>query len=77
MHGKGNHKDTENQPMEWEKIVANDATDKGLIPKYTNNACNSTTKNQFNQKMSSRPKYTFLHRRYTCDQKTLKDAQHH
>ena len=34
------------QPMEWEKIFTNDARDKGLISKYTNNSCNSTrTKN--------------------------------
>ena len=30
--------------MEWEKIVSNDATDKGLISKYTNNLYNSTAK---------------------------------
>ena len=28
LHSKGNHK---RQPTEWEKIVANDAADKGLI----------------------------------------------
>ena len=32
MHSKGNHK-TERQPLEWEKILANEATDKGLISK--------------------------------------------
>ena len=34
MHSKGNHKKTKNtkrQLIEWEKIVSNDATDKGLI----------------------------------------------
>ena len=36
------------QPTEWEKIFANDATDKSLSPKYVNNSCNSTTKNQPN-----------------------------
>ena len=29
---------------EWEKIVSNDATDKGLILKYTSNLYNSTAK---------------------------------
>ena len=31
MHSKGKHK--KRQPTEWEKIFANDATDKGLISK--------------------------------------------
>ena len=52
LHSKGNHKKTtttKRQPMEWEKIFANDATDKGLISKiykqlvqFTNNT--TTTK---------------------------------
>ena len=29
------------QPSEWEKIIANEATDKGLISKYTSNPCSS------------------------------------
>ena len=29
------------QPAEWEKIIANEATYKGLIQKYTSNSCNS------------------------------------
>ena len=33
MHSKGNHKKDERQPSEWEKIFANEATDKGLISK--------------------------------------------
>ena len=31
------------QPMDWEKIFVNDATNKGLFPKYTNSSYNSTT----------------------------------
>ena len=34
LHSKGNHKKKKKpkrQPREWEKIVSNDATDKGLI----------------------------------------------
>ena len=31
----------ERQPSEWEKIIANEATDKQLIPKYTSNSCSS------------------------------------
>ena len=33
LYSKGNCKKTKRQPTEWEKIVANDATDKGLISK--------------------------------------------
>ena len=31
MHSKGNYKQDERQPSEWEKIIANETTDKGLI----------------------------------------------
>jgi len=37
------------QPTEWEKTVSNDATDKGLISKITNNLYNSTAKNPTTQ----------------------------
>ena len=33
MHNKGNYKQGERQPPEWEKIIANEATDKELILK--------------------------------------------
>ena len=33
MHNKGNYKQGERQPPEWEKIIANEATDKQLISK--------------------------------------------
>ena len=33
MHSKGNHKQEERQPTEWEKIFANEAIDKGLMSK--------------------------------------------
>ena len=32
LHSKGNHK-KKRQPIEWEKIVSNNETDKGLILK--------------------------------------------
>ena len=32
LHSKGNNK-TKRQPMEWEKIFANDISDKGLVSK--------------------------------------------
>ena len=31
LHSKGNHKQNEKQPTDWEKIFANDVTDKGLV----------------------------------------------
>ena len=31
------------QPSEWEKIIANEATDKDLISKYTSSSCSSNT----------------------------------
>ena len=33
MHSKGNHKQKEKKPTEWEKVFANDATDKALFAK--------------------------------------------
>ena len=33
MHNKENYKQSEKQPSEWDKIIANKATDKGLISK--------------------------------------------
>ena len=46
---------TKRQPSEWEKIFANEATDKDYSPKYTNSSCNSITKKQTTQsKMSKR-----------------------
>ena len=33
MHSKGNHKENKKQPIEWDKIFANNATDKGLVSK--------------------------------------------
>ena len=33
MHSNGNYKQGKRQPSEWEKIIANETTDKGLISK--------------------------------------------
>ena len=33
MHSKGNYKTVKRQPSEWERIIANETTDKGLISK--------------------------------------------
>ena len=47
------------QPSEWEKIIANGTTDKGLISKIYKQPM------QLKQKMGGVSKHTFLQRRYT------------
>ena len=63
------------QPSEQEKIIANETTDKELISKIYKQLMqlNSRKNEKYNQKVSKRPKQTFLQRRYTG----RKDAQHH
>ena len=41
VQSKGNHKQNEKKTREWEKIFANNVTDKGLISKITSNSCSS------------------------------------
>ena len=55
------------QLSEWEKIIANEASDKGLISKiYKQLHITQYQKNeQPNQKVGERPKQTFLQRRHT------------
>ena len=43
LYNKGNHK-MKRQPIEWEKLVTNDATYKGLISNICNYSFNSATK---------------------------------
>ena len=55
------------QPSEWEKIVANEATDKGLISKIYKQLLklNSRKINDPIKKMGQRNEQTFLQRRHT------------
>ena len=54
------------QSSEWEKIIANETTDKGLICKiYKQLIQLNTRKKQSNQKVVKRPKHTLLQRRHT------------
>ena len=54
------------QPINWEKIFANDATNKVLTSKICKGLIQLNNKNkQSNQKMGRRPKQTFLQRRHT------------
>jgi len=55
------------QPSEWEKIIANEATDKELTSKniQATPAAQFQKNKQLNQKMSQRTKQTFLPRRHT------------
>ena len=64
------------QPSEWEKIMANETTDKGLISKRnkqfiqlnTRKTNNSIPGKQTTQsKIGKRPKQIFLQRRHTDD----------
>ena len=66
LHIQANHENMKRHPREWVKIFANHATDKGLTSKIYKQFIQNNK--QPNQKMGTRPKQTFLHRRHTHGQ---------
>ena len=76
---KETKKKTKRQLTEWEKIVSNDAADKGLISKIYKQLIQQQQKSQQpNGKMGKRPEQTFLQGRYTDGQQAhRKNSEHH
>ena len=56
LHSKETINKTEIQSTEWEKILANNATDKGLISEIHKHPVQQQQQKQPNQKMIRRPK---------------------
>ena len=66
MHSKGNYKQGERQPSEWEKIIANETTDKGSISKMYKQLIQLNTRKTINTiKKWEKDLNIFLQRRPT------------
>ena len=59
-HNKGNYEKVKMQPSEWEKIFANSAINKGLIPIILNSSCDSISKKRTTQSKNGRKIYRWL-----------------
>ena len=53
------------QPSEWEKIIANETTDKGLISKIYSQLIQLNARKTTQSKCGEKTKQTFLQRRHT------------
>ena len=53
------------QPSEWEKVITNETTDKGLISKMCKQLIQLNTRKTTQSESGERPKQTFLQRRHT------------
>ena len=69
MHSKGNLKQNEIQPTDWEKIFANEVTDKGLISNLYQHLLQLNTKKINPIKKWAEDSQTIL-QRHTNGQKT-------
>ena len=54
------------KPSEWEKIIANETTDKGLISEYTSSSYNSIPEKQTSQSKRGKKTQTFLQKHTDC-----------
>ena len=74
MHSKENYK--QGEKTEWEKIIANETTDKGLISKIYKQLIqlNARKDKQPNQKVGKRPKHISPKKTYRWLTNKWKDA---
>ena len=79
MHSKRNHShNKKKQPIEWEKIFANDVTNKEAILKYINSSYNSISIKQTTQSKNGYKTWKDIspEKTYRWLIGTWKDAQH-
>jgi len=70
LHSKGNYSKVKRQPSEWEKIIVNETTGKGLISKIYSSSYNSIPGKQIT--LSKSGKKTFLQRSIQMANKHMK-----